>query len=127
MYGLPLDFDPQVMVGRYLAKIAFGRGSLHLDLDRVSSIGKSDLLRIVITGHYSFVIAGVAFEGNASEPISGVQLVTLLNNDVTESKGIGNGDLLIGFGHDNQLHIKEDDSGFESYAIYLPGEQEIIV
>lgn len=127
MYGLPLDFDPHVIVGRYLAKISFGRGSLHLDFDRVLAIEKSDLLSIVIVGYYSYAIADKTFEGNASEPFSGVNLVALLNNDITEAKIIGRGDFLIGFGLGNWLHIKEDDSNFESYTIHLPGEQEIVV
>ena len=42
MYGLPQDFDPGVIVGRYLAKISFGRGSLHLELSRVAAIGESN-------------------------------------------------------------------------------------
>lgn len=127
MYGLPSDFDPQTIVGRYLAKVSFGKGSLHLDLERNLTIGKTDLLSIVIVGRYSYVISGEKFEGNAAEPLSGVQLVSFLNNDVTETSVIGRGDLLIKFGHDKQLHVIEDDSGYESYTLYFPGEQEIVV
>ena len=127
MYGLPSDFNPQTIVGRYLAKISFGKGSMHLDLERNLAMGKSDLLSLVIVGRYSYVISGEAYEGNGAEPSSGVKLVALLNKDVTEANVIGRGDLLIGFGLDNRLHVREDDSGFESYTMYFPGEQEIVV
>lgn len=127
MHGLPSDFDPQTIVGRYLAKISFGKGSVHLNLERALTIGKSDLLSIVIVGHYSYVISGETFEGNGAEPLSGVKLVALLNNDVTEASVIGRGDILIEFGVNNRLHVMEDDSGFESYTMYFPGEQEIVV
>lgn len=127
MYGLPSDFDPQTIVGRYIARVSFGKGSLHLDLERNLAIGKSDLLTIVIVGHYSYVVSGEAFEGAGSEPLSGVKLVLLLNKDVTEASVIGCGDLLIDFGLDNRLHIREDDSGFESYTMYFPDEHEIVV
>lgn len=98
-----------------------------MDFDRVLTSGKSDLLSIVIVGHYSYVIEDKMFEGNASEPLSGVNLVVLLNNDVTEARTIGRGDLLIGFGRGNRLYIKEDNSNFESYTIHFPGEQEMVV
>lgn len=90
-------------------------------------MGKSDLLSLVIVGRYSYVLSGEAYEGSGAEPSSGVKLVVLLNKDVTEANVIGRGDLLIGFGLDNRLHVREDDSGFESYTMYFPGEQEIVV
>lgn len=127
MYGLPPDFDPQTLVGRYLAKVGYGKGSLHLELERNLTIGKADLLSIVIVGQYSYVISGKKYEGNAAEPLSGTHLVSLLNEDVTEASVIGRGDLLMEFGRNNQLHLIEDDSGYESYTMYFPGEQEIVV
>ena len=127
MYGLPLDFDPQKIVGRYLAKVSFGKGSVHLEFERNLTIGKSDLLSIVIIGRYSYVISGEAFEGIAAEPLTGVKLVMLLNGDVMTAKVIGRGGLVVEFGPNDRLHLMEDDTGFESYTMYFPGEDAIVV
>jgi hypothetical protein len=127
MYGLPAGFDPTVMAGTFLTKVGFGKASLHLDLSRPEGHGRSGCASFVVVGRYSYSVAGESFDGDASQPLSGTRLVMLLNNDVTEVKVLGRGDLLIGLGPGNQIHFIDDDSGYESYAIYIPGEKEIIV
>ena len=127
MYGLPSDFECGVLTKRYLTMVRFGRSSLHLDLCRIEGMGKDDFVEIAILGSYAYAVAGKAFEGNASNALSGMHLVELLNCDVTEVRIVGRGDLVIGFGIGNHIHICEDDSGFESYMIYIPEQKEIVV
>lgn len=107
--------------------VRFGRSSLHLDLCRKGGFGEKDLIGIVILGSYAYTVANKPFEGDASIPLSGMHLVELLNCDVFEVQVHGQGDLIIGFGPGNQIQIREDDSGFESYTIHIPGQQEIVV
>ena len=126
MYRMPTDFDPGVLTAKYLAKLSFGQSTVHLELARAAGPGQSDLVSVVIFGRYIYEIAGATYEANASQPSSGTKLVALLNQDVSGAKVINGSDLSIEFGSGNRVLVKEDPR-FESYAIYLPGQAEIVV
>ncbi|HKA40674.1 MAG TPA: hypothetical protein VKF40_01670 [Burkholderiales bacterium] len=128
MYGLPPEFDPTILVGRFLSSVSFGAGSVSLNFDQPKGPGESNRISISVVGSYtSTTVDGVKVEGTAANPLSGTFLLRLLNLDVTSAEKMGRGDLLLRFGDAQDIRLIEDETGFECYTICVPGEQPFVV
>jgi len=129
MYDLPESFDPSVFVGACLEMISFGVGSIHLNFNLQSGAGPGERKEAAVVSY-----SGIALDlGGESIPIEIgayadiARLGELLNQDVVGAVLVGPQGFRLMFERGASLLLSGDESGFESYAIYLPGQREIDV
>ncbi len=129
MHDLPESFDPRVFVGACLEMISFGVGSIHLNFNLQSGAGPGECKGAAVVS-YSGVVLDVGGESTQIEIGAYADISRLgdfLNQDVVGAVLVGPQALRLMFEGGASLLLSDDESGYESYAIYLPGQNEIDV
>jgi len=129
MYELTTDFDEQVFMGRYLSSLNIGAFSTSLIFAHPqSAAGTEDTITVSIQGDVIFSVAGHEHFGRAEDPASLAAMVPLLMKEVRGVRRVGKSSLLINFGGNDHLTLAAEDSAdFESYVIYIPGRDILVV
>lgn len=128
MFGLPTDLELNFLVGRCLNMLEIGPYTFNLCLDRpTKSISEKDeRVRIMVKGTFSCVLEGKEHIGASSKPDTVAPLIAFLLKEVMDAQRIGPGDISLKFQQDNEIRIKEDNDGYESYEIF-PVDGNILV
>jgi len=120
MFGLPADLDLSFLIGRCLNMLEIGPYTFNLCLERPpTSIGeKDDRVRVMVKGSFSCILEGKEYVGMAAKPSTVAPLMAFLLKEVTGAQRIGRGDISLMFQQGDEIRIKEDDDGYESYEIF---------
>lgn len=130
MYALPDDFDVHLLAGCYLEMVCFGPRLTKLDFARPQSIPgeKSYKVSFCIESILEYDFNGVAGHRDFSAPESCAPLVGALLQDVAAVSRCGDAGIEISFGESGWIRIDADsEAEFESYSVYLPSGDVIVV
>lgn len=129
MYDLPEDFDPAIFSGGCLVKISFGVGTIHLDLELNprSTPGHSKPASIVSLSYIKLRLQDDEYKIAVGAYDDIAKLGLLLNERVTGASKVGQRTVRIWFNEDRMIELEEDGIQFESYHMYLPGSDLIVV
>ena len=127
MYDLPPDFDFGLFADRYLFAVTFGASNVRLCLDKSSGPGIPESISVLVVGIFDLVIDGEKTHARAEDPSSGTPVVKLLDQCVTVAERVGKGGLRLRFGPQDEILLIVDDTGFEGYTIFVPGEDPYVV
>ena|SRR6266851_6360151 len=118
MYGLPVDFNSEFLVGRVLEQVCFNENQISLRFD--ADVG------ITIEGAYAYQDTPLAEDAPTMHaPASSSRLMQLLGHSVSRAEGTPEGTLSLFFENGHALRCF-DTPGYESYQIRL-GDRVIIV
>lgn len=121
------SIDRTDFIGRYLAEVGFGVGTISLRLASSGQPGASSMAVIVISGQLSVTINGSNCIGDAPAPELAVVISKLLNESITEVNVDEMSCVCIVFGADRCMKICPDPNGFESATISIPGKDVLVV
>ena len=113
MYGLPKDFDGNVLVGRVLEMVCFNENQVYLHFDRKTTI-----------------TIEVAFSYGSDQvieiPVKESNLMESLGASVTEAHGDEHGTLSLLFDNGQTLKVYDPSKQYESYTISYEGKVIIV-
>ena len=114
MYGLPVDFDASIFVGRELAQVTFTENTVHLTFD-------GDL---AITVESSFILKlGAQAEAiKQAPPLKSSNLMTLVGSKIRLAEATRDGTLTLHFERGETLAFLDDSKEYESYHIHATGK-----
>lgn len=118
MYGLPVNFDAAVFVGKKLGLICYSTNTINFSFEGDVSI---TLMGSFIYRHspYEIVI-------KQSLPVSSSDLMCLIGRVVCSSEGREDGTLALHFDNGHILMFLDDSQEYEAYSIRI-GKRSIIV
>lgn len=121
------SIDHTDFVGRYLAEIGLGVGTISLRLATSGGPGASSAVVVVISGEFSLTIDGHDYSGRAPAPELAMAVSTLLNESITEVTIDERSRARFTFGPNRFIEIHPDPSGFESATINIPGKNTFVI
>jgi hypothetical protein len=130
MYALPDDFDTHVLTGCYLEMVCFGPRITKLDFARpqTSPGEKPYKVSFCVESSLTYFLNGISGYRDFSSPQSCAPLVGVLLQDVTALTRWGGAGIEISFGEAGTITIDADsDAEFESYSVYLPSGDVLVV
>lgn len=125
MFKLPPDFERSDFVGKYLAEIGVGIGTVSLNFRKLGLSGLDAISCVTMHGDFSCCIEGVEHWGRASDPGTATELTIFLNLDVTDFMADDCFAFRIRFGQAGEIRVPQDSEEFESFEILIPGKAEI--
>jgi hypothetical protein len=118
MYGLPVNFDMSVFVGKKLDLICYSANTINLSFENKTSI--------TIMNSFMHQTSSDEMSQKQSIPLRTSDLVCLSGTAVDSAKGGQDGSLVLYFENGHILTIFDDSREYESYVIRI-GNKEIIV
>ncbi len=118
MYGLPINFNISVLVGKKLNLVCFSANTISLSFEEDVSI----------TIMNSFIYRDKSYEtsNKHSGPVSSSNLMCLVGKAISHAEGQKDGMLTLQFDNEHALVLLDDSREYESYIIKI-GNKEIIV
>lgn len=118
MYGLQLDFDATVFVGRELMQICFTANTV--------GFAFSDDLSITLVSSFVHCNASSDEARKQAVPVLSSNLMHLIGHKVDSVSAAPDGTLALVFDNGHSLTFLDDSQEYESYSIRI-GDKEIIV
>ena len=113
-------------VGRYLAEIGLGAGTISLRLANLGRPGATSMVLVVISAPVVLHVGGTRSE-LAPTPESVSALSPLLNEDITDVQLDGNSRIHIEFGPGRFIEICSDPNGLETASVSVPGKEGLVI
>lgn len=126
MFKLPSDFEKNDFVGKFLAEIGLGIGTISLNFRKASQLGPDSESFVTLHADFSCCVVGAEQSCLASEPVTASVLTAFLNADVTDFTVDDRFAFRICFGQLGEVRGPQHPDGFESFAILIPGKAEIV-
>jgi hypothetical protein len=118
MFGLPADFNTDLLVGRTLELICFSQNTINLHFDeKLTIVVRSSLKYLERTAKTASTIEVPAFQSN---------LMQLLEHCTTKVYGDNEGTLTLEFEDGQILQCLDDSTSYESYEIIQGGNRIIV-
>lgn len=114
------------LVGRYVAEIGLGAGTVSLRLAGLGRPGTASTALVVISASAVLHMTNQDHE-LAPTPASVTALAPLLNEDVTDAQIDADSRVCIYFGADRFIEICRDANGLESASINVPGRDGLVI
>lgn len=118
MYGIPSGFDPSLFIGRELQQVSFTVNTVHLTFD--------DEFAITIESSFLFQPDKTAPASRQTLPVRESNLMSLLGHQVSAARSAADRDLILEFTGGGVLTCIDDSREYESYHIWIHGEQIVI-
>jgi hypothetical protein len=118
MYGLPINFDANIFLGRQIESITYASNVIVISLD----------LGITFSVESSLDYLPVGVESNLTDafPLTSTRLITFIGNVIIKAIIVEQKDIMLFFEGNSWIAIKDDSKYYESYKIKI-GETEIVV
>lgn len=130
MYTLPEDFSVDFLAGCYLEMVSFGRYITKLDFVRAEAMPGEQIYKVTfcVESTLRYNLNGISGYRDFSAPETCGPLVGALLRDVTDVLRCGDAGIEIRLDGAGTITIEADKTAeFESYSIYLPSGDAIVV
>lgn len=127
---MPEDLSVDFLAGCYLEKVSFGPYITKLDFVRAAAMPGEKIYKVTfcVESILRYNLNGISGYRDFSVPESCGPLVSILLRDVTEVSRCGDAGIEIQLGSAGSITIEADKTAeFESYSIYLPSGDIVVV